>query len=227
MTEGKYIITDGKRFIYQNYNGRIKTSTSYAQAMRFSSIQEGFSFLKDMLPYHLKREFYVGSYNGDKLIEHKRMHTQGEATIKKDISDKKGYQLNGCINGLEEWFNAIQSLKWIIDRIEKNDKELYNEISRIDLILADLRHSYLRQDINACRRCKRDVVVQEYERKRQQLKNEAQLMEVCSLLDRQSIRDIIETANKIQSKIYKPRQVDELYENGIDEIYKNIKKGVL
>lgn len=116
--EKNWIITDGERFIYQNYKGRYVYANGESMAEQFTKAQAE-NILKHSLPKNLRNTFHVERVRDKnavlKPITTEDFHNGFEKVMDKDYT--------------QEWLQKLESLNGMMDEAKERKSLLLDNLS--------------------------------------------------------------------------------------------------
>lgn len=198
-----YIITDGKNYIKKNKNGVYDVTSSKLQANEFDEIKA-----KNVLRYQIPRihrdKFYISEVEDIK--------SDSECEYTNDIKDEQIESIE-VSDEIHSWLNKIDDIKKIVKESNKRKELLSAEHSMLEKEKLDLEHHIEFGKFNACEGYKATAMLQKRLKRRRKVKDE--LIAIGHLLnkmpDLQEIEHIERAINGLDSRLYTPRVLQELF----------------
>lgn len=206
-----YIITDGNgTYIYKNTQGYYVATTQSRLASIFKDYTKAENVYRN-LDKNLRKRYMIKctSYNPS-LTEN--------ATIEEQKSKPRHYKITDIKESETENIMAIkkyiESINNIIQEIEHKKEDMKEELSNFDKQVSDIHHYIEFGKFNAYEGWKAFSMLQAVLRGRRMVKDEINILQEIgkSKCCTDSLRSIEKTIGELDTRIYKPRVLTELFE---------------
>lgn len=198
----QYVITDGVRYIYRNYQNKFVAAPGEAMADTFT-LQQASGILSNSLPKQLRQGFRIQEC----IISDN--HT-GETKDKANDQDNTAANLDN----IKIWVNKIADFHGLVQEARLRRIDLLNQLSTVDKELEDCFHYIEFKSFNASQGYKACKMVKERRLRRRSIKNELDVLTafLARNYGKTAASDIQDVVEKISQRTYKPRVLNELFE---------------
>lgn len=212
-----YVITNGEKYIRQDYNNKYKAHRDISLANEYNSLRGARNVLENSLPIAYRKNFYVARVENGQVIK-------CEPTIYKKKSfereEKEDYEYDLSYSSITHWLQLIDNMDTLFSEAIKRSGEIATELSKIDAEKIDLEHYIEFKNQNACNGYKVYRRLQNVLRRRRQLVNEQKIISIINktAYESENVIKMITAIKGLDNQKYKPRVLVELFrENKIDE----------
>ena len=201
--EKNWIITDGERFIYQNYKGRYVYANGESMAEQFTKAQAE-NILKHSLPKNLRNTFHVERVRDKnavlKPITTEDFHNGFEKVMDKDYT--------------QEWLQKLESLNGMMDEAKERKSLLLDNLSRIDMALDALDHYIEDAKLNACQGWYYFNMRRNGRIKRRSIKNELMVIDIVlqSNIGKKTCEEVKRKISGMDKRKYTPKELADLFD---------------
>lgn len=209
----EFVITDGKKFIRQDFSGKYSQVNVLSMADTYNSQKAATNIMLNSISKSLSRRYYVGEIVDGKVIQCNSPRCP--KTVK--ACGEQVYHFENDFRNMK-WCTNFIGLEGLFEDAMKRGRELSQEISDIDAQIIDLEHYIEFTSLNARDGYKIYRKLKELFCKRRFLKNEQKVVSVINKNHSasQQISSIIKAINGCDNSEYKPRILIDLFEKGID-----------
>ena len=220
----EYIITDGKRFVKQNTNGKYGFTSNFLIADIWDSSSKAESVLYNSVPPNMRFNLYVAELKDGKICGQETISKQQIVDCRKTIenSEPDSYKLSKYSFEddfeLQEMIRGFEEVKEVLSRFANNHihKKLEEKTMKMNLIVEDIKHYHGKKALNSRDGFRLNKLEDKAIVKRISVKNQLEisrkLIKHCpNIIDQ--INDICDTINELRNQKYKPRVLIDLFEN--------------
>lgn len=199
----QYIITDGSRFIYQNYSGKFVPTSSEAMADIYTKKQaEG--IYKNSLPKALKTIFYVEKYDcppdSVKQVNQRDLKNNTEKVMVAD--------------NIQVWLDKINDMNGLVNDAKERKGILEKQLQKLEDEKLDIEHYIEFQNLNAAQGYKASKELKICRVKRRSVKNELAVIDIILELQMKKMVSsrIYQKIEELDKRTYKPRVRTDLFD---------------
>lgn len=224
MRNTEYVITDGKKFIKQNINGKYNLTSNVLIADSWDSSSKAESVLYNSVPPNMRFNLYVieltnGVMSGQETISKKHILNCRDKVVKENADSYKlsKYSFEDDVD-VQNMIKGFEDVKEVLSKYANNHlhKQLEEKTMTMNLIVEDIKHYHGKKALNARDGFKLNKLEDKAVIKRISVKNQLEiskkLIKHCSALLAQ-IEDICCTIDELRNQRYTPRILIDLFEN--------------
>lgn len=207
-----FVITNGRKFIRQDIDGKFQQVNNQALADTFVSQKEAKNIMLNSIPKVWSRTYYIAEIINGEIVQ---CNAPRSPKVTKPRSGQK-YQFNNEFKN-NRWCRGFEDMENIFDDALKRGQELIKEISNTDAQIVDLEHFIEFCPLNASDGYKAYKKLRELLRKRRQLKNEQKVVNTINSnhIALEHIEAVVRAIKSLDGYKYEPRIMPELFESGI------------
>lgn len=198
----QYVITDGVRYVYRNYQNKYVAAPGEAMADTFT-LRQANGICGSSLPKQLRRGFKVQKCS---VPDDQARETKGE-------TDKQNSTATSSDN-VNIWVNKIASFHGLVQEALQRKRDLIDQLSTVDKELQDCLHYIEFNNLNAAQGYKAYKMVRERRLQRRSIKNELDVLTafLSKNYGKTAAGEVQDVVEKINQRLYKPRVLTELFE---------------
>ena len=220
----EYVITDGKRFVKQNKNGRYAFTNNLLLADTWDSSSKAESVLYNSVPTNMRFKLYIAELKNGEICGQETVSKKQIADCRKTVesAETDSYKLSKYSFeddlDLQQMIRGFEEVKEVLSRYANNHihKQLEEKTMTMNLIVEDIKHYHGKKALNSrdgfrLNRLEDKAIVKRISVKNQ-LEVSRKLVKHCaSIIDQ--INDICDTITELRNQKYKPRVLIDLFEN--------------
>jgi hypothetical protein len=207
-----FIITDGKKYIKEDINGRYKSVNNLTLADTFPNFKCANNVLKNSLTPALKLTFYVAKIEDGEVVANTPTIAKASKTFLRKDSGEYAYTVKS--HNIDSWLDKIDDLDTLFLDAERRKGEIATELSKIEAEKIDIEHYIEFKAQNACQGFKLYKRLRQVLVKRRQLVNEQKIISIINAT-RDANRELEKMVKKIKgldNQVYKPRLLVDLFD---------------
>ena len=198
----EYVITDGTRYIFRNYEGKYVPVSNQDMADVFSKKQAE-NVCNSSLPKALRNIFYIEKH--DIPPENIKQVTQ------KDLM--KNTEKLSTTESIQGWLEKIHDLNGLVYDAKKRKTDLERQLKTLNDEILDIEHYIEFQNLNAAQGYKASMDIKKCRIKRRTVKNEIAVIDVIlkHKIGEVVSNEVHQKINSLDSRTYKPRIRKDLF----------------
>lgn len=198
----QYVITDGVRYVYRNYQNKYVAAPGEAMADTFT-LRQANGIFTSSLPKQLRRGFRIQECS----ISDKHTNEAKDKTVSQDDTAATS-------ENVQMWVNKIAGYHGLIQEARQRRIVLLDQLSTVDKELQDCLHYIEFNNLNAAQGYKAYKMVRERRVQRRAIKNELDVLTafLAKNYGKTAACEVQDVVEKINQRLYKPRVLTELFE---------------
>lgn len=199
----EYVITDGTRYIFRNYEGKYVPVSNQDMADVFSKKQAE-NVCNSSLPKALRNIFYIEKHD----IAPKNIK---QVTQKDLIKNTEKLNTSESIQG---WVEKIHNMNGLFYDAKKRKIDLKRQLKALNNEILDIEHYIEFQNLNAAQGYKASMDIKKCRIKRRTVKNEIAVIDVIlkNKMGEVVSNEVRQKINSLDSRTYKPRIRKDLFD---------------
>lgn len=200
----EYIITDGKKYIREDVNGRFTTTNNITLASVFERANSAEGILKNAVSLSIRRGMYVAEIINGEVVKLKYEIVRPEKLDK--TSSGKTVKFDFKDDALDKTIKIVSDFEELIKVSEHRSAQILTDLQKVEAEKDEILHAIESKNVNACKACQLEVELRDVLRKRRRLKNELQVIKSITKVN--SIKkDLLQMTSSITAlgeQVYKP-----------------------
>lgn len=198
----QYVITDGVRYVYRNYQNKYVAAPGEAMADTFT-LRQANGIFTSSLPKQLRRGFRIQKCNVS--------NNHGSEPKGKTYNQEDG---EATSDNVKNWVEKIADYHGLVQEAQQRRSDLIDQLSTVDKELQDCLHYIEFNTLNASQGYKAYKMVRERRLKRRAIKNELDILTtfLSKNYGKTAASEVQDVVEKINQRLYKPRVLTELFE---------------
>ena len=135
MSAREFVLTNGKKFIRQNVDGKYEQVANLVMADTYESKKKAMNVMLNSISKVLSRSYYVAEVQNGELIQN--CVPRPPKTIKKKSNQKYSFDTH---EEKAKWYDGFLGVGALFDIAMQRNYELSQEISDIEAKIVDLEH---------------------------------------------------------------------------------------
>ena len=214
----EYILTNGKKFIRYDLNGKYIQVNNVALAEVYPNKTKAFNVIKNSVPKAIARTFYVAEIVDGEVVQCTIPKSDEVVKTRCDFVYKVESSNNdGC------WYSKFLGLDKLFEESRKRGEVISQELSDIDSEITDVCHYiefFLLSGRDGYKIYKK---LHDLLNERRRLKDEQKIIGVINKRQEisRSVEEILNAIEDCKKQSYQPRKLGGLFEYGVESLESN------